>query len=925
MGRDMSTWYQLDSTEVLQQLDTNAEHGLSQPEVDHRLKQYGFNELTEQPGESLWQILWKQLTAVMVVVLIVAALISIALRDYTNAIAIFAIVAFNAILGVRQEYQAGQAIAALKKLAISTVKVRRDDRVQEVSARHLVPGDIVLLETGNLIPADYRLLETFNLRIQEASLTGESEPIDKNNQSLGQPNGSKSLQRELPLADRHNMAYMGTVITYGRGLAVVTETGNHTELGHIATAIQTVQPKPTPLQQRLDQLGVRLAIITMGLVILIFGLGLLRGEELSLMFLTAVSLAVAAVPEGLPAVVTITLALGAKRMLKQHALIRKLPAVETLGSVTVICSDKTGTLTENRMTATFLAAAGHRVDLTTLRQHNALSTYTDSSNLLREQSTLAWLLLGAVLCNDAVLEPHPELPHEFHAVGDPTEGALVMAAARLELWKATVEQALPRIAEKPFDAIRKRMTTIHTLPPVTAPLPEALKLVVSEFLALGDTPSIAFTKGSVSSLLDVSTQVWVNGKAERLNQDWQQKIRADNDQLARNGMRVLGIAFRPLTPQIMDADLDELEQNLVFIGMIGMIDPVRPEVKDAVSMCQDAGIRPVMITGDHPLTAQAIARELGIVPNDHILTGQELSHLSQKDLTEQVEAVSVYARVSPQNKLDIVQALQKRGHIVAMTGDGVNDAPALKQADIGIAMGITGTDVAKEAADMVLLDDNFATIVAATREGRVIYDNIRKFIKYTLTGNAGELWVILLAPFLGMPLPLIPLQILWVNLLADGLLALALSVEPSERKIMRRPPRHPNESVFGHGVGRGIIWIGLLLGLILLAVAYRYWSTGQASWQTMVFTTLALSRVGMAEAMRSDRDSLFRIGLLSNKPLLGAVVLTFSLQMAVIYIPGLQAVFQTTSLSAIDLLISFALSIFIFGAIELEKSLIRRK
>lgn len=462
----MSIWYQLDSTEVLQRLNTNAEHGLSQPEVAHRLRKYGFNELTEQPGESLWQILWKQLTAVMVVVLIVAALISIALRDYTNAVAIFAIVAFNAILGVRQEYQAGQAIAALKKLAVSTVKVRRDDRVQEISARQLVPGDIVLMETGNLVPADYRLLEGFNLRIQEASLTGESEPIDKNTETLRPADESMRSGGELPLADRHNMAYMGTVITYGRGLAVVTETGNHTELGHIATAIQTVQPKPTPLQQRLDQLGVRLAIVTMGLVVLIFGLGLLRGEKLSFMFLTAVSLAVAAVPEGLPAVVTITLALGAQRMLKQHALIRKLPAVETLGSVTVICSDKTGTLTENRMTATFLAAAGHRVDLTTPQYPATLHPDADSSKLLKEESTLAWLLMGAVLCNDALVEPHPELPHQFNAVGDPTEGALVMAAARLGLWKVNLEQALPRIAEKPFDAIRKRMTTIHTLPPV---------------------------------------------------------------------------------------------------------------------------------------------------------------------------------------------------------------------------------------------------------------------------------------------------------------------------------------------------------------------------------------------------------------------------------------------------------------------------
>ncbi len=924
----MGAWHQLDSAEVLQQLGTDADRGLSQAEVALRLKKYGFNELTEQPGESLWKILWKQLTAVMVVVLIVAALISLALRDYINAGAIFAIVAFNAVLGVRQEYQAGKAIAALKKMAVSTVKVRRDDRVQEISARQLVPGDIVLLETGNLVSADYRLLETSNLRIQEASLTGESEPTNKTAERLEAVDGSKGAQADPPLGDRHTMAYMGTTITYGRGLAVVTATGNHTELGHIATAIQTVQPKPTPLQQRLDQLGFKLAIITLVLVAIIFGLGLLRGEDLAFMFLTAVSLAVAAVPEGLPAVVTISLALGAQRMLKQHALIRKLPAVETLGSVTVICSDKTGTLTENRMTATLLAVEGHRLDLTS-PQSRPDDTYDDLAGQLQAQPELVWLLTGAALCNDAILEVDADRPHQFHIVGDPTEGALVMAAARLGLWKETLEKSLPRVAEKPFDAVRKRMTTVHRLSAATASLSVPLKQVMAECSPSDQDANIAFTKGSVDSLLEVSTQIWVHERVVPMDAHWRQKIIEDNDQLASNGLRVLGIAFRPLATSppdpAPDPDGEALEQNLIFIGMVGMIDPVRAEVKEAVLMCQDAGIRPVMITGDHPLTAQAIARELGIVPNDPILTGKALSEMSEAALGDRVEEISVYARVSPQTKLDIVKALQQRGHIVAMTGDGVNDAPALKQADIGIAMGITGTDVAKEAADMMLLDDNFATIVAATKEGRVIYDNIRKFIKYTLTGNAGELWVILLAPFLGLPLPLIPLQILWINLLADGLLALALSVEPAERKVMRRPPRHPDESIFDRGVGRGIAWIGLLLGLVLLAIAYSYWSTEQAAWQTMVFTTLALSRMGMAEAMRSDRDSLFRIGLLSNRPLLGAVVLTFGLQMAVVYIPFLQTVFQTTALSAIDLALSVALSGIVFGAIELEKLLIRHK
>lgn len=914
----MSDWYKLESTEVLQKLETDSACGLSQSEAKQRLEEYGFNELTEQPGENLWQILCKQLTAIMVLVLIVAAAISLVLGDYIDAIAIITIVVFNAALGVKQEYQAGQAIASLKKLAVSTVKVRRNEQVQEISARQLVPGDIVLLETGNLVPADYRLLESSNLRIEEASLTGESEPANKQAQVMG--------QADLPIGDRMNMAYMGTTITYGRGLGVVTETGNKTELGQIASAIQTVKPKPTPLEQRLDKLGVKLAIITLCLVAIIFVLGLLRGEELAFMFLAAVSLAVAAVPEGLPAVVTITLALGAQQMFRQHALIRKLPAVETLGSVTVICSDKTGTLTENRMTVTLLSVVGQRLDLTTVRSKgSALDTYEDPLPLLKEEPTLALLLIGGLLCNDAILESDPQRPHQVHAVGDPTEGALVVVASRWGLKKTSLEKRLPRIAEIPFDAERKRMTTVHSLPDNSHSPGEPLESLDFAALGLENSSYIAFTKGAVSSLLSVCDRVWVNGKTEPLNETWHQKILADNDQLAEDGIRVLGVAFRPLTEVSDHLEAKTLEQNLIFVGIVGMIDPVRPEVKEAVQICLTAGIRPVMITGDHPLTAQHIAEELGIETNNKLLTGQELEQLSPEELEKQVDQVSVYARVSPQHKLNIVKALQKRGEIVAMTGDGVNDAPALKQADIGVAMGITGTDVAKEASDMVLLDDNFATIIAAVKEGRVIYDNIRKFIKYTLTGNAGELWVILLAPFLGMPLPLIPLQILWINLLADGLLALALSVEPPERQIMQRRPHNPNESIFSRGVGRDITWVGLLLGLVLLAVAYSYWSNHQASWQTMVFTTLALSRMGLAETIRSEQDSLFRIGLLSNKPLLGAVALTFCLQMLVIYVPFLQTVFKTTPLSTSELAIALALSTVVFWAMELDKWLIRRR
>ncbi len=912
----MSKWYKLDSTEVLQRLGTDATCGLNQAEATRRLAENGPNELIEQSVESPWQILWQQLTATMVLILIVAAIISALLGDLKDATAILAIIIFNALLGFKQEYQAQQSLAALKKLAVPAVRVRRDRTVKEISARELVPGDIVLLEAGNLVPADCRILESSNLRIQEASLTGESDSTDKNSQPLG--------TADIPLADRHNMAYMGTIVTYGRGLAAITETGMNSELGQVATAIQTVKRKPTRLQQRLEQLGRGLAIAILVIVIGIFFLGLLRGEDWRLMFLTAVSLGVAAVPEGLPAVVTIALALGAQRMLKKRALIRKLAAVETLGSVTAICSDKTGTLTENRMTVTFLAIAGHRLDLTAhlRRAKLVLDDSGEQSALLREQPGLVLLLTGAALCSDALLETDPEDPQHFRAIGDPTEGSLVVAAARLGLWKVNLEHTLPRVAEVPFDGERKRMTTVHKLPLEGESGKRELGIGDWEF---GDASWVAFTKGGVDNLLEVSTQVWTNGHAELLSDRWREKILALNNQLAQEGMRVLGLAFRPLESLPIDEQWNNLEQDLVFVGVAGIIDPARPEVKDAVLTCKVAGIRPLMITGDHPLTAQHIAQELGIASNDRILTGQELDRLSAEVLTDLVESVSVYARVSPQHKLEIVRALQNRGHIVAMTGDGVNDAPALKKADIGVAMGITGTDVAKEAADMVLLDDNFATIVAATKEGRVIYDNIRKFIKYTLTGNCGELWVILLAPFLGMPLPLLPLQILWINLLADGMLALSLSVERAEHNVMRRPPYKPKESIFGRGVGRDILWIGLLLGLVLLAVTYGYWSTDQASWQTMTFTTLAFSRMAMAQSMRSERESLLRIGVLSNKPLLGAVLLTFALQLAVVYVPFLGEIFQTTALSAVDLGISLVLGTVAFWAMEFEKFLLRQR
>jgi len=914
----MSKWHTCDVEDVLQELGSDKAQGLTQAEASRRLAEQGLNELIEKGCKNPWVILWEQVTATMVVILVVAAIASAALGDYHDAFAILAIVVLFSLLGFSQEYQAEKAMAALKKLAVPTVKVQRSGQIKGISARELVVGDLVLLETGDLVPADCRLLESVNLRIQEASLTGESEPVEK---KIG------ALEKEdLPLGDRRNMAYMGTMISYGRGQGIVTDTGMKTELGHIASMIQSVDQGHTPLQQRLDQLGKVLAVIALGIASLIFLLGLWRGEELKLMFMTAVSMAVAAVPEGLPAVVTIALALGAQRMLKRHALIRKLPAVETLGSVTVICSDKTGTLTENRMTVTMIDLAGHRLDLTepdsqhiTLTLSDGLFLAQSSGNLTKPviSSALGLLMVGGTLCNDALLQANGHGSNAGNsektdacAMGDPTESALVVAAARLGLEKTGLEQNFPRISEVPFDSERKRMTTVHHLP-------------LGPDNLMG-TPYVAFTKGAVDSLLEVSNRVWVQNRAEPLTDEWRARITATNDGFAQEGIRVLGVAFRSLASLSANGAVASIEENLIFIGMVGMIDPARPEVREAVKTCRQAGIRPVMITGDHPLTAYHIAHELGISDGGRVLTGQDLERLSTKELAELVEEVSVYARVSPEHKLKIVEALQSRGHVVAMTGDGVNDAPALKKADIGIAMGITGTDVAKEAADMVLQDDNFATIVAAVEEGRTIYDNIRKFIKFSIAGNLGKILVVILAPFLGMPLPLLPLQILWLNLLTDGLLGLGLSVEPAERNAMQRPPIARESNIFGDGIGRQIFWVGFLIGLVALVVGYEAWQSNQAHWQTLVFTTLAFLQIGQALAVRSFRDSVFQIGPWSNKLLLGMVVLVFGLQLAVVYVPFFQDIFTTVPLSTEELALSLGLGTLVFWGIELEKWLIRR-
>jgi Ca2+-transporting ATPase len=910
----LTNWYQLDGSDALKQLASDGRNGLAGPDVAGRLEKYGPNELVETGGRGPLAILWEQVSGSMVVLLIVAALVSVYLEEYKDAAVILTIVVLNAILGFVQDYRAEKALAALKQLAVPTVRVRRDGEVQEISARDLVPGDLLLLEAGNVAPADGRLLEAANLRAQESALTGESEPVAKDAAALS--------GEDLPLGDRLNMVFMGTQITYGRGQAVITETGMQTELGQIARMLQTVTQEPTPLQRRLAQLGRGLAVAALVIVAVVFAIGLARGESAKLMFLTAMSLAVAAVPEGLPAVATVALALGARRMLKRQTLIRKLPAVETLGSVTVVCSDKTGTLTENRMTVTVVDLVGDRIELSQQlsRGRPILPPGQVPSQLISDRPGLVLLLAGGGLCNDAELKP--DNAGNLRALGDPTEGAMVVAAAGFGIDKPDLDRQFRRVAELPFDSVRKRMTTVHEVAEAGSGVLFAVRQLLID--AAGAHPSgfVAFSKGAVDSLLEVCDRVWIDGRIEPLNGRWREKVMAAQDELAGSGMRVLGVAFRLLDSRPSNEMLDGTERELIFVGMIGMIDPPRPEVTQAVERCKTAGIRPIMITGDHPLTAMHIAQKLGISADGAALTGRDLARMSQAELETAVEKVSVYARVSPEHKLQIVRALQDKGHIAAMTGDGVNDAPALKKADIGVAMGITGTDVSKEASEMVLLDDNFATIVSAVEQGRIVYDNIRKFVKYTLTSNAGEVWVMLLAPFLGMPLPLLPLQILWINLVTDGLPGLALAVEAAERNTMRRPPYPPRENIFRRGMGRDILWIGLLMGVLSLGAGYWYWeptAADDAYWRTIIFTVLTLSQMGNALAIRSSRESLFTIGVLSNKFMVASVSLTFVLQLAVIYVPVFQNLLKTVPLSLADLAICLVLSTIVFWSVELAK------
>jgi Ca2+-transporting ATPase len=866
-------WHTLDSSEVCSQLSVDPVRGLDSTESSRRLSEQGPNELTESGGTSPWRILWEQFTSTMALILTAAAVVSMSIGSFRDAATILAIVCLFAILGFVQEYRAERAMRALKRLAVPTVRVRRDGAVAEILANGLVAGDVILLEAGNVVPADCRLLESYSLRIQESLLTGETEAVEKHTTALTDGNP--------PIGDRLNMAWMGTTATAGRGAAVVVSTGMGTELGRIAVMLQGVTSEWTPLQKRLDRLGKVLAALAVAVAAVVFGLGLWRGEAVRDMLMTAVSLAVAAIPEGLPAVVTITLAIGAQRMLKRKALIRKLPAVETLGSVTVICTDKTGTLTENRMTVTALIAAPE------------LEGHSDSG-------AIDLLRLASVLCNDATLL---EEDGRETVVGDPTEGALLLEAATFSQYRPELEQALPRVAEVPFDSTAKRMLTVHRVTSAGIHHPAL------QSFGLQPDDHIVFAKGASDAILPICT-------AEK---SLQTAVSQRVDLLAGRGERVLAVAFRVVRVG-GTLDLLECQQSLVLLGLVAMMDPLRGEARDAVSRCLNAGIRPIMITGDHPLTARTIAGQAGIVSAGGVLLGRDLDEMGAAGLAERIGDVSVYSRVSPEHKLLIIQALQERGEVVSMTGDGVNDAPALKKADIGVAMGITGTDVAKEAADMVLLDDNFATIVSAVEEGRTIYDNILRFIGFSVSGNLGKILAVLLLPFLGLPNPLTPLQLLWLNLLTDGLLGLGMGVERPEPDVMNRKPISSSSQIFDSRMIRHTLLTGGLIGLTTILLTRHYWAGHPAgTWQTVLFTSLAFAQVGQAMAQRSSRDSFFLMGLFTNPLLLCMVLAVVLLQAAVVYLPLLQPFFKTSPLDPVTLCWVVVPGIAVFVVLELFK------
>ena len=911
--------------DLVNNLHSHLEQGLSQSEARSRIEKFGANELSERPRPGFLALLWDQFNNYLVIILIVAAAISLSLGEVVDSIAILVIVVLNAVVGVIQEAKAEQALEALQKMAAPQAQVIRDGHQMTIPGREIVIGDIVLLEAGNYVPADLRLIETINLRIEEASLTGESVPVEKKARAV--------LDGEIPLGDRINTAFMSTLISYGRGRGLVTATGMNTQIGLIAEMIQSFETELTPLQKKLEHLGKVLgtACLTVCALVFIYGLfrdthlaqafnggfvAYLKAEEKDIvhLFMTAVSLAIAAVPEGLPAIVTICLALGMQRMIKHHALIRKLPAVETLGCATVVCTDKTGTLTQNEMTVVEAWTGGKRLRVTGEGYNPEGGFLLGNEEFSARSDDDATLLLhGALLCNDALLEEKTDDTgkRSWRILGDPTEGALVVAAAKSGYSRDEASRALPRIDEIPFDSERKRMSTIHRADSL------ALRVAVP---GLGAMPLIAFVKGAPDVILELCTRQIEGGQTIDLTDAQRGAILEQNHSMASGALRVLAVACRPLAQLPSAINPDSVEKDLIFVGLLGMIDPPRPEVIDALKRSRGAGLKNIMVTGDYQDTAAAIARDIGLLtPGGLVLTGPEIEKLSDQELADRVDKLEVCCRVSPQHKTRIVEALKSRGHVVAMTGDGVNDAPALKRANIGIAMGITGSDVAKQTADMILTDDNFASIVAAIEQGRIIYSNIRKFVYFLLACNVGEILIIFGSMVIGLPIPLKPVQLLWLNLVTDGAPALALGLEKGDPDIMTHPPRSPHEPVINRDMAIGIGVVGLVDALAVLAVFYlalqRY--PGQlAVAQTIAFATLCCSELIRAFTARSEHHSVFSIGISSNRAMVWAVGVSFLLVLVVIYVPFLRPFFDTEPLTVNDWL--FMMPFFFASPLAME-------
>jgi len=906
--------------------------GLQGDEAAHRLERHGPNELVQTARVSPLRLFLGQFVEPLVIILLVAAVVSAAVavvrgttEEYLDVAVILVVVILNAILGFVQEYRAERAIQALKAMAAPQAHVVREGRTLTVPARELVPGDLVLLSTGDRVPADLRVTEVATLRINEAALTGESSAVSK---------GTDALRGEVFLADRRNLAYMGTIVETGRGKGLVVATGMRTELGSIAKSVQEEEAGETPLQKQLERLGKQLGVAIVGICAVIFAVGYVQAggdvDRIVETFLTAVSLAVAAIPEGLPAIVTITLAIGLQRMAKRHALIRRLPAAEALGSATVICSDKTGTLTKGEMNVREVFVGGHRYTVEgegfdpagrVLRGGRAVAASADED--------LRLALECALLCNDAALKRGEK---GWEVQGDSTEGALLVLAGRAGIDAGAMEAAHPRVAEIPFSSERKMMTTVHA--PLTKDLLDGLRAMTDEqreILVTQLADKTALVKGAPDVVIPRCTHQRLDGNVVPLDAATREGLLQENLKMAGKALRVLALALRRLPSEIPAVDSETVERDLVFLGLVGMMDAPRRDALEAVRLCKAAGIKVVMITGDHKHTAMAIANEMGILATaDQALTGAELDRLTEADLAKQVERVSVYARVSPEHKTKIVAALKARGHVVAMTGDGVNDAPALKKSDLGVAMGITGTDVAKESADIILTDDNFASIVGAVEEGRWIYDNIRKFVRYMLSTNSGEVLTVFLGSLIFLQSPLAPLQILWINLITDGFPALALAVEPKEKGLMKRKPRDPKAGILSGGLYFHIAWVGTLMmvgGLAVYswALVNKPWDVDRVEAHTLVFYTISMFQVFHVLAIRVERDSVFKEGFFRNRYLIAAVLLTVFLQLLVIYAGPLQAAFETIALPLEELAGATLIASSVFFAVELEKWVRRRR